>query len=165
MKKSIDSKLTSSSAQQPWKTAAPLCIGLVVLVLVVFWPTLGAQFLNYDDNDYVYENPHITSGLTLAGIGWAFTHFHASNWHPLTTISHMLDCQLFGLNAWGHHLTNVLLHALAAVLLFLALRELTKNTSSTLSRPPLQFLGECDRRRAVRDSSAARRIGSLDRRT
>ena len=56
---------------------------------------------------------------------WAFTHVHAANWHPLTTISHMLDCQLYGLHPWGHHLTNILLHAVAAILLFLALRQLT----------------------------------------
>src|SRR5262249_20162392 len=66
-----------------------------------------------------------TGGLTLDAIRWAFTHVHADNWHPLTTISHMVDCQLYGLQPWGHHLTNVLLHALVAVLLFLALRELT----------------------------------------
>lgn len=102
-----------------------VCVFLVGIVFVVFWQTLGSQFVNYDDNDYVYENSHVTNGLTLGGIGWAFTHFHAANWHPLTTISHMLDVQLYGLSPWGHHLTNVILHALAAILLFLALRRLT----------------------------------------
>jgi Tfp pilus assembly protein PilF len=98
---------------------------LVAIVWVVFGQTLRHEFVNYDDDQYVYENPRIANGLTLDGIGWAFTHAHASNWHPLTTISHMLDCQLYGLRPWGHHLTNVLLHAAAAVFLFLALRELT----------------------------------------
>ena len=83
------------------------------------------EFVNYDDDHYVYENPRITNGLTLDGIQWAFTHVHADNWHPLTTISHMLDCQLYGLQPWGHHLTNVLLHAAAAIFLFLALWQLT----------------------------------------
>jgi tetratricopeptide (TPR) repeat protein len=106
---------------------------LAGIVLFVFWPTLGAGFLNYDDNDYVYENPKITAGLTFAGIGWAFTHFHASNWHPLTTISHMLDCQVYGLQPWGHHLTNVLLHATAAILLFRALLRLTSGAGTQQS--------------------------------
>ena len=95
------------------------------MVWIVFGQTLRHEFVNYDDDHYVYENPRITNGLTLDGIQWAFTHVHAGNWHPLTTISHMLDCQLYGLQPWGHHLTNVLLHAAAAILLFLALRQLT----------------------------------------
>src|SRR5215831_5593973 len=105
---------------------AVISILLVGIVWVVFGQTLGHEFVNYDDDQYVYENPTIANGLTLDGIGWAFTHAHASNWHPITTISHMLDCQLYGLRPWGHHLTNVLLHAAAAVFLFLALRELTR---------------------------------------
>lgn len=104
-----------------------VCIFLFALVCVVFGRTRQYQFLNYDDDDYVYANPHLTGGLTAGGLRWAFTHVHAHNWHPLTTLSHMLDCQLFGLNPWGHHLTNVLLHAAAAVLLFLTLRSLTAN--------------------------------------
>jgi tetratricopeptide (TPR) repeat protein len=92
---------------------------------MVFGQTLQDRFLNYDDNDYVYDNPKITNGLTADGTKWAFTHFHADNWHPLTTISHMVDCQLYGLQPWGHHLTNLLLHATAAIFLFLALRKLT----------------------------------------
>jgi tetratricopeptide (TPR) repeat protein len=74
---------------------------------------------------YVYNNPQVTKGLTLTGIVWALTHNHAGFWHPLTSISHMLDCQLYGLNAGGHHLTNVLLHAATAILLFLVLRRMT----------------------------------------
>lgn len=109
-------------------------IALVVLVWVAFGNSLGNEFVNYDDGDYVYENPIVSQGLTLSGIGGAFTHFHAANWHPLTTISHMVDCQIYGLQPWGHHLTNVLLHALAAILLFLALRRLTeKSLNSQLS--------------------------------
>lgn len=102
-----------------------VCVLLAAIVWIVFGQTLRHEFVNYDDDYYVYENPRITNGLTLDGIQWAFTHVHAGNWHPLTTISHMLDCQLYGLQPWGHHLTNVLLHAAAAVLLFLALRQLT----------------------------------------
>jgi protein O-mannosyl-transferase len=73
----------------------------------------------------VYQNTRIISGISFANIAWAFSHLHADNWHPLTTITHMLDCQLHGLSAGWHHLTNVLLHCLAVVLLFLALERMT----------------------------------------
>ncbi len=105
--------------------SAAICLCLVATVCAVFGQTLGHAFLNYDDDEYVYANPNITRGLTATSLRWAFTHVHADNWHPLTTLSHMLDCQLYGLQPWGHHLTNVLLHAAAAVLLFLALRSLS----------------------------------------
>jgi protein O-mannosyl-transferase len=92
---------------------------------LVFGQTLRHDFINYDDPHYVYENTEITSGLSIGGIAWAFSHIHSMNWHPLTTISHMLDCQLHGLKAGGHHFTNVLLHSIAAILLFLALQCMT----------------------------------------
>ena len=100
---------------------------LAVIVGIAFGQALGNDFVGYDDQSYVVLNPRVTNGLTLDGIQWAFTHVHATNWHPLTTISHMLDCQLYGLEPWGHHLTNILLHAAAAILLFFALRDLTGN--------------------------------------
>jgi tetratricopeptide (TPR) repeat protein len=100
-------------------------IFLAVIVWIAFGQALGHEFVGYDDPRYVVQNPWVTNGLTLGGIQWAFTHVHATNWHPLTTISHMMDCQLYGLQPWGHHLTNILLHAAAAILLFLALRKLT----------------------------------------
>src|SRR5262249_43994852 len=87
-----------------------LSILLAGLVYTVFGPTLGHDFVAFDDQNYVYENPEITAGITIPGVVYAFKHAHARNWHPLTTISHMLDCQLFGLNAGGHHLVNMLLH-------------------------------------------------------
>jgi protein O-mannosyl-transferase len=102
-----------------------VCICLAVLTWVVFGQTLRHDFVNYDDPRYVYENTKITSGLNIAGIAWAFSHIHSENWHPLTTISHMLDCQLYGLRAGGHHFTNVLLHTIAAILLFFALQYMT----------------------------------------
>ena len=98
---------------------------LVTLTWLTFGQTLRHEFINYDDNAYVYQNPTVIRGLTLDGIVWAFTHVHSGNWHPLTSISHMLDCQLYGLNAGGHHLTNVLLHSIAVLLLFLVLRRMT----------------------------------------
>src|SRR5438270_9593857 len=102
-----------------------VCVFLIAITWLVFGRTLSHEFVNFDDHVYVYENPVITGGLTLPGIIWAFTHSHARNWHPLTTISHMLDCQLFGLNAGGHHFTNVVLHTVAVLLLFLVLRNMT----------------------------------------
>jgi tetratricopeptide (TPR) repeat protein len=116
----------SSSTNRP-KAYWPVLIyvGLVAIVLVVFLQTGRFGFVNYDDGSYVFENPHIFSGLTGHGIIWAFTHVHSQNWHPLTSLSHMLDCQLFGLNAGPHHLTNVLLHAGAVLLLFEFLRRTT----------------------------------------
>jgi tetratricopeptide (TPR) repeat protein len=98
---------------------------LILIVLAVFGPAAHFAFINYDDNTNIYENPSVENGLSLNGVGWAFTHVQVANWIPLTTLSHMLDCQLFGMNAGGHHLVNVLLHAATAVLLFLGLRQLT----------------------------------------
>jgi len=107
-----------------WKIIC-ICIALAVLTWAVFGQTLRYDFVNYDDPSYVYQNTRITSGINLANIAWAFTHVHSENWHPLTTITHMLDCQLHGLNARWHHFTNVLLHCLAVVLLFVALQQMT----------------------------------------
>ena len=105
--------------------AIAICFILIGLVWIVFGQTLRAGFVNYDDDTYVYENPAVAAGITRAGIVWAFTHFYSSNWHPLTWLSHMLDCQLYGLNPGGHHFTNVLLHTAAVIVLFLGLREMT----------------------------------------
>jgi protein O-mannosyl-transferase len=107
-----------------WAVLA-LCVLLLLAVALVFGQTLDHGFINYDDDLYVSENPHVADGLTLHGIGWAFTHFHSSNWHPVTWLSHMLDCQLCGLNPWGHHLHSMLLHALTAILMFLVLLRAT----------------------------------------
>jgi len=117
-----------------------VCVFLIAITWLVFGQTLSHEFVNFDDHVYVYENPVITGGLTLPGIIWAFTHSHARNWHPLTTISHMLDCQLFGLNAGGHHFTNVFLHTIAVVLLFLVLRQMTGGPSRTGSVWPSAFV-------------------------
>ena len=107
--------------QKPW----PVCVFLLLIVVLAFWRTIDCDFVNYDDNKYVYQNPHVTGGVTAEGIAWALTARHASNWHPLTWLSHMLDCQIHGLWAGGHHLTNVLLHAAVAILLFLVLRQMS----------------------------------------
>ncbi len=98
-----------------------LALGTLLLYLQV----RHADFLIFDDDDYVTENRMVQAGLTPDGIGWAFG-FHASNWHPATWISHMLDCELFGLNPGAHHLVNALFHAVNAALLFALLWRLTK---------------------------------------
>jgi protein O-mannosyl-transferase len=104
-----------------------LGLGLFVLVLGTFLPCLHNEFVNFDDPAYVTRNPHIQAGLTGSGLAWAFGSLHGAEtyWHPLTWVSHMLDCQLFGLKPWGHHLTNVLLHAANAVLVFLVFGRMT----------------------------------------
>ena len=102
-----------------------ICVCLAALVWIVFGQCLGHDFVEYDDQNYVYDNSAVTAGLTWRGLQLAFTQPHARNWHPLTTVSHMLDCQLFGLNPAGHHLTSIFLHAAASLLLFLFLRRTT----------------------------------------
>jgi len=107
-----------------WEVAG-LCLLLAAITFAVFGQTLYHGFINYDDPQYVYNNPVVVRGLTINGIVWAFTGAHASNWHPLTWLSHMLDCQIYGLRPGGHHLTNVLLHTATVIALFLVLRQMT----------------------------------------
>jgi protein O-mannosyl-transferase len=107
-----------------WR-AGGVCLVLAAITLAVFGKTAQYGFINFDDDDYVVNNPMVTQGLTFKGIVWAFTHFHAANWHPLTWISHMLDCQLYGLEPGGHHFTNVLIHTGSVMALFLALLQMT----------------------------------------
>ena len=104
---------------------ALVCLFLVVSILAVYWQVTDHEFINYDDNVYITDNPHVQSGLTGKSVGWAFTTTQAGNWHPLTWLSHMMDYQLFGLNPRGHHLTSVFLHITNSILLFLALRWAT----------------------------------------
>src|SRR5207237_8634368 len=104
---------------------AAIYLGLAGLVAVVFLQTGHFNFVNYDDGGYVFENPNIKAGLTWRGVVWAFTHVHSQNWHPLTSISHMIDCQLFGLNACATHLVNVGLHTVTDLLLFTVLCQST----------------------------------------
>jgi protein O-mannosyl-transferase len=102
-----------------------ICIFLVTATFVVYLQILDHEFLNYDDNQYVTENPQVQTDFTRESIFWAFTASYASNWHPVTWLSHMLDYQLYGLNPRGHHLTNLLLHTANALLLFLVLVRMT----------------------------------------
>jgi protein O-mannosyl-transferase len=120
--------LTRGGAPEAARPGLPVWLMAVVLALVtvaIYWPAMRHDFVNYDDDLYVTSNVHVQAGLTLASMKWALLHPVTSNWHPLTIWSHMADCQFFGLNPWGHHLTSVLLHALSTVLVFLFLRGLT----------------------------------------
>ena len=119
--------MSHSTPQQ--RRAVLLASSLVfVLVLVAFLPALNNGFVGYDDPDYVTENDHVRAGLTWDSVQWAFRSTEAANWHPLTRLSHMLDCQLFGLRPWGHHLSSILLHSLNGALLFVVLRRMTGAT-------------------------------------
>ncbi len=99
--------------------------GLIVVTLAVYGQVIGHQFINLDDDTYIYENPMVTAGLTTKGLVWAFTTFHAANWHPLTWLSHMLDAQMFGLNPGPHLPINVLFHILNSLLVFALLKDMT----------------------------------------
>jgi tetratricopeptide (TPR) repeat protein len=105
----------------------PLLISaaLVLLILAAFEPLLHNTFIDYDNETYILDNPHIRSGFTSQSIAWAFTSGYAANWHPLTWLSHMADIELFGLNPLGHHLHNLFLHTLATLLLFWLLYKMT----------------------------------------
>ena len=99
---------------------------LIIVTLAAYWEVKNHEFINFDDGVYINENFHVKSGLTIKGVVWAFTTTHASNWHPLTWLSHMLDCQLYGLNPGHHHLTNLLLHIANTLMLFLLLKKMTR---------------------------------------
>src|SRR5579859_6224602 len=96
-----------------------LCFLLALATALAYLPVLHAEFVNYDDGDYVTGNLHVQRGLTWPNVLWAFTTGHASNWHPLTWLSHMLDWQLFGNNACAPHLVNLGLHIVNTLLVFL----------------------------------------------
>src|SRR5437868_14183657 len=116
---------SSSSATVGSYRLILIYIVLTAVVLAVFGQTGWFDFVNYDDGSYVFENANIRAGLTWRGVIWAFTHIHSQNWHPLTSISHMIDCQIFGLKAGADHLVNVGLHTVTALLLFTFLWQST----------------------------------------
>lgn len=122
----------TAAKTQPAKPSAPprtdlwICVALVIAVLAAYAGIGSHEFVNYDDTDYIVANPHVRDGISWAGIVWAFRSTDQLNWFPLTWISHMLDCEWFGLNAGAHHLMSLALHALATLVLFAALRRLTR---------------------------------------
>ncbi len=136
-KPAIKSKPAPARAPVP-ETVQPripvwlLAVLLMLVTTALYWPATRCDFINFDDTEYVTANPHVQGGLNWESVRWAFFNPVSANWHPLTVMSHMLDCQLFGLNPWGHHLINVLFHALNAALVFVLLRLLTGATWRSL---------------------------------
>ncbi|MGA2788655.1 MAG: tetratricopeptide repeat protein [Verrucomicrobiota bacterium] len=110
-----------------WGRRKIALIGCLLFGFVVwtFWPALQGGFLFWDDTADVTDEPHVKLGLSLKNVVWAFSTLEHCNWYPLTWLSHMFDCQVYGLDPWGHHLTNVLIHALNSVLVFLVFRKMT----------------------------------------
>src|ERR1017187_5086492 len=102
-----------------------LALLLAAATLALYYPVHYHPFVNYDDSSYVTENLHVQSGLDWDTVEWAFTTYDQANWHPLTWLSHALDCQLFDLNPAGHHDVNLLFHVLNALLLFWVLKQAT----------------------------------------
>jgi len=123
--RSADSPAPSKSWKQVIGRPGLLCLLLGITTLAVYWPAGGNGFVDYDDGDYVTANSHVQNGLAWETVVWAFTTGHASNWHPLTWLSHALDCRLFGEHAGPHHLVSVALHIANTLLLFLVLRRMT----------------------------------------
>lgn len=111
---------------------AIFCLLLVAVTLAFYNPIVRNRFVDFDDSAYILKNPHVQQGLTWSTIKWSFTTFQEGNWHPLTWLSHALDCQIFHLNPAGHHYTNLLLHTASAVLLFLLLQRATGSTGASL---------------------------------
>ena len=102
-----------------------ICVFLTIALCSVYLQVKDHQFINYDDQQYVTENSHVLSGLNPGNIKWAFTSVYASNWHPLTWISHMMDVDIFGMKPGMHHLTNVIFHILNSILLLIVLNQMT----------------------------------------
>ena len=124
---------------------------LALVTIALYWPATRCDFINLDDPDYVTGNPHVQGGLNWEGVKWAFSNTEqAAYWAPLMWLSHMLAWQFFGLNPWGHHLINVLLHAVNTALVFLVFRRMTGATWRS-----------ADVGRAVRVASVAGGIGGL----
>jgi Tfp pilus assembly protein PilF len=116
--------VTSGPRDTRWRVPV-ICLALAAITFAVFGQTVTHEFIDFDDDAYVYNNPVVEQGLTPHGVAWAFTRVHSSNWHPLTWLSHMLDVQLYGLKPGGHHLTNALIHTATVIALFLVLRQMT----------------------------------------
>jgi len=102
-----------------------VCLLLVLSILIVYWQVIDYEFVGFDDDLYVIENPHVKNGLTVSSIIWAFKSTSVGNWHPLTWLSHMLDVQLYGMNPGSHHMTSVLFHIVNSMLLFIVFKRMT----------------------------------------
>src|SRR4030042_1400451 len=102
-----------------------ICLALAAATIVAYEPVRHNGFVRFDDYKYIVENSNVKSGITADSVVWAFTKTYSANWHPLTWLSHMLDCEIYGLNPLGHHFTNLLIHIANSILLFLLLSKMT----------------------------------------
>jgi tetratricopeptide (TPR) repeat protein len=109
----------------PRKRSLVLCLFLALSMVVLYNPVAHFQFVNFDDDRYLTDNPHVNRGLSWRTVSWSLTSIEESNWHPLTWLSHALDCQLFHLNPAGHHYVNLLFHIANVLLIFLLLQKAT----------------------------------------
>ena len=119
-------KALSVPAGKFGRTEIAIAAALAIVTLAIYAQVVGHQFITLDDPTYIRENPMVNRGVTLGGVAWAFTTFYATNWHPLTWISHMLDCQFFGMNAGRHLLINALIHVANTILVFWFLLRTTR---------------------------------------
>jgi Flp pilus assembly protein TadD len=117
--------IQSASKFRPLTSTAVICLLLALATFIVYSPVGHFGFVDFDDNEYFFNNPHVPGGLTPANIHWAFTTSDTGNWHPLTWLSLMLDATIFGKGATGPHLINVLLHMANSILVFLVFRQMT----------------------------------------
>ena len=125
LNQNADTTAGRASWKEKLRRPGAFCLLLAVTTLAVFLPVARNDYVNYDDSDYVTANAHVQSGLKWANVVWAFKSGHASNWHPLTWMSHMLDLQLFGEKPGAQHLVSLGFHVANALLLFLLLRRMT----------------------------------------
>src|SRR3989338_2395848 len=120
-----DRNVSAEPPQNNRKWTFAVIAVLAALTMAVFWQVRHHEFVEIDDELYIPRNPHVQQGFTAESVRWAVTSFYATNWHPVTWLSHMLDVRLFGLRPGGHHLVSVAIHLANAILLFLLLRRLT----------------------------------------
>ena len=114
-----------NSAKKDYRIVLLVALCLIAAIIIVYGKVKTFDFVGYDDELYVTKNLYVQKGISPEGLKWAFTTFHSANWHPLTWISHMLDCELYGLNPSGHHWTNVEFHIANTLLLFIILFKMT----------------------------------------
>lgn len=119
------SETNAAAAVAGQKYFALICLVLALGTATLYWPITHHPFINFDDNQYIVGNTHVTSGLSATNFVWAFTTSEQANWHPLTWISHQMDCTLFGVNPGAHHFVNLLYHIFNTLLLFVFLRSAT----------------------------------------
>jgi len=106
---------------------------ILILTIIVYTPVFQANFIGFDDPIYITKNDWVKAGLTWKGIQWAFTHFYSGNWHPLTWLSHMIDCEIYGMNASGHHVSNLIFHLMNSILLYLFFFQATGEQYKSLA--------------------------------